>query len=69
MRCPRICFVNNQVLFPLIIKTKEELRKHYQAFQTMCLTSDLQAIEENVAQYDINVVKRWKSLEKVKGAW
>jgi hypothetical protein len=45
--------MNNHELFPLNIKSKEELRKCYQAFGTMLRTSDSQAIKEKMAQDDM----------------
>jgi hypothetical protein len=54
-------------LFRQNIGDKEELKKRFQAFRTFRRTSDTQAVEMKVAQDDIDVVNRWKSIEKAKG--
>jgi hypothetical protein len=54
-------------LFPKHVTDKEALHKTYQAFRTFRRTSDTRAHEMNVADKDIDVVNRWKSVEKAKG--
>ena len=58
----------NRELFPPVITTKEELKKRYQVFRTFRRTSDSRALEEKVGSDDIDVVNRWKSVERAKGA-
>lgn len=60
-------FDEKPTLFPPNIGDKEELKKRFQAFRTFRRTSDTQAVEMKVAQDDIDVVNRWKSIEKAKG--
>jgi hypothetical protein len=60
-------FDEKPTLFPQTIGDKEELKKRFQAFRTFRPTLDTQAVEMKVAQDDIIVVNRWKSIEKVKG--
>jgi hypothetical protein len=60
-------FDEKPTLFPKNIGDKEELKKQFQAFRTFRRTSDTQAVEMKVAQDDIDVVNRWKSIEKAKG--
>jgi hypothetical protein len=55
-------------LFPASIEDKEILRKRVQAYRTFRRTSDSIAIEEKVAQTDIDVVNRWQTVEKAAGS-
>ena len=57
-------FDSSRHLFSASIEDKETLRKHIQAYRTFRRTSVSIAIEEKVAQADINVVNRWQTLEK-----
>jgi hypothetical protein len=54
-------------LFPKRIKDKETLKKSYQAFRTLRRTSDTRAMDMGVPDDDIDVVNRWKAVEKAKG--
>jgi hypothetical protein len=60
-------FENKKNLFPKHITDKEVLHKTYQAFRTCCPTLDTRAHEMNVADKDIDIVNRWKLVEKAKG--
>jgi hypothetical protein len=60
-------FDNDVNLFPKHVGDKEKLHKTYQAFRTFRRTSDTRAMEMNVSNDDIDVVNRWKSVEKAKG--
>jgi hypothetical protein len=60
-------FEDSNYLFPKHVTDKEALHKTYQAFRTFRRTSDTRAHEMNVADKDIDVVNRWKSVEKAKG--
>jgi hypothetical protein len=56
-------------LFPASIEDKEELRKRIQAKnRTFRRTSNSIAIEEKVAQADIDVVNHWQIVEKAAGS-
>ena len=55
-------------LFPASIEDKDTLRKRVQAYRTFRRTSDSVAIEEKVAQADIDVVNRWQTVEKAAGS-
>jgi hypothetical protein len=61
-------FDDHRDLFPASITSREMLRQKYQAFRTMRRTSDTRALEEKVAQPDIDLVNRWKSFEKADGS-
>ena len=61
-------FEDKPGLFPANISDKEELRKRFQAFRTLRRTSDSQAIEMKVSKVDIEVVNRWKAVEKAEGS-
>lgn len=54
-------------LFPPHVKTVEDLRSKYQGFRSFRRTSDTRAIEKKVGQTDIDVVNRWKAVERAKG--
>ena len=54
-------------LFPSDIDSKETLRDRYHAFRSFRRSSDTRAIEKGVSQLDIEVINRWKSVEKSKG--
>jgi hypothetical protein len=54
-------------LFPPHIKTIEDLRSKYQGYRSFRRTSDTRATEKRVHQTDIDVVNRWKTIEKAKG--
>jgi hypothetical protein len=58
----------SQQMFPAHIKSKEDLRMKCQGSRSFRRTSDTQAIQMKVHQTDINVVNRWKTVEKVNGA-
>ncbi len=60
-------FDNHQELFPASVSDKELLRQKYQAFQTLRRTSDTRALELGVAQPDIDLVNRWKTVKKADG--
>ena len=60
-------FENNNDLFPKHISDKEALHKSYQAFRTFRRTSDTRAIDMKVDNKDIDVINRWKAIEKAKG--
>jgi hypothetical protein len=49
------------------IKTLEDVRLKYQGFRSFRRTSDTRATEKKVQQPDIDVVNRWKTVEKAKG--
>ena len=51
-------------LFPASIPDKEMLRKRVQVYRTLRRTSDTRALEQKVSQSDIDVVNRWKALER-----
>ncbi len=44
------------------------MRKRVQAYRTFRRTSDSIAIEEKVAQADIDVINRWQTVEKAAGS-
>jgi hypothetical protein len=60
-------FDNHEELFPALVKDKELLQSIYQAFRTSRRTSDTRAIKMNVAQPDIDLVNRWKTVKKADG--
>jgi hypothetical protein len=61
-------FESARELFPASIDGIEELRKRIQAYRTFRRTSDSIAIEEKVAQADIDVVNRWQTIERAAGS-
>jgi hypothetical protein len=60
-------FDTHRELFPASISDKEILRERIQVYRTLRRTSDTRALEQKVAQSDIDVVNRWKSLERADG--
>jgi hypothetical protein len=60
-------FDSHRELFPPSISSKEILRQRVQVYRTLRRTSDTRAIEKKVRQSDIDVVNRWKSLERADG--
>jgi hypothetical protein len=62
-------FEEKRTLFPDHIEGREDLRKSYQAFRTLRRTSDTRAIELKVDKDDIDVVNRWKTVERARGTW
>jgi hypothetical protein len=60
-------FDSDRDLFPASIPDKETLRKRIQVYRTLRRTSDTRALEQKVAQSDIDVVNRWKALERADG--
>jgi hypothetical protein len=61
-------FDHHRELFPQSITNREMLRPKYQAFRTLQRSSDTRALELKVAQPDINLVNRWKTVEKADGS-
>jgi hypothetical protein len=60
-------FDSQRELFPPSISSKEILRQRVQVYRTLRRTSDTRAIEKKVNQTDIDVVNRWKSVERADG--
>jgi hypothetical protein len=60
-------FGSKRNLFPATIEDVEELRKRYQVFRSFRRSSDTRALEQQVAQTDIDIVNRWATVEKAKG--
>jgi hypothetical protein len=60
-------FVTKRSLFPATIEDVEELRKRYQVFRSFRRSSDTRALDQRVAETDIDIVNRWASVEKAKG--
>jgi hypothetical protein len=54
-------------LFLASILDKEILRQRVQIYQTLRRASDTRALEQNVGQSDIDVINRWKALERADG--
>jgi hypothetical protein len=60
-------FDTHRELFAASIPDKETLRKRVQVYRTLRRTSDTRALEQKVGQSDIDVVNRWKALERADG--
>jgi hypothetical protein len=60
-------FDTRRELFPASIPDKEMLRQRVQIYCTLRQTSDTRALEQKVGQSDIDVVNRWKALERADG--
>jgi hypothetical protein len=60
-------FGSNRDLFPTKFETTQGLRKSYQVFRTLRMTSDTQALEMKVNKDGIDVVNRWTGVEKAQG--
>jgi hypothetical protein len=60
-------FDSHRDLFPPSIGSKDMLRERVQVYRTLRRTSDTRAIEKKVGQTDIDVVNRWKSVERADG--
>jgi hypothetical protein len=60
-------FDTRRELFPASIPDKEMLRQRVQIYRTLRQTSDTRALEQKVGQSDIDVVNRWKALERADG--
>jgi hypothetical protein len=60
-------FETARELFPINIKTIEDLRLKYQGFRSFRRTSATRATEEKIHPSDIDVVNRWKTVEKANG--
>jgi hypothetical protein len=54
-------------MFLASIPDKEMLQQRVQIYQTLRRTSDTRAPEQKVGQSDIDVVNRWKALERADG--
>ena len=54
-------------MFPVKIQTVDDLRAHYHIYRSPRRTSDTMALEENVSGTDIDIVNRWKVVEKAGG--
>ena len=54
-------------LFPADISSSEEVMKHYQCFRTFSRSSDTRAIDTKVSSVDIDVVNRWRGVERAGG--
>jgi hypothetical protein len=60
-------FDNHREMFPPSVADKETLRMRVQVYRTLRRTSDTRALEQKVSQSDIDVVNRWKLLERADG--
>jgi hypothetical protein len=60
-------FESHREIFPASISDRETLRKRVQVYRTLRRTSDTRAIEMKVSKSDIDVVNRWKSVERADG--
>jgi hypothetical protein len=60
-------FDSHRELFPASIPDKETLRVRIQVYRTLRRTSDTRALEQKVDRSDIDVVNRWKALERANG--
>lgn len=60
-------YVEKRNLFPLDIKSKEEVEWHYKSFRTFHRTSDTLALEQCVKGPDIGIVHRWETVEHASG--
>ena len=60
-------FDSHRELFPASISDRETLRKRVQVYRTLRRTSNTRAIDKKVPKSDIDVVNRWKSLERADG--
>jgi hypothetical protein len=60
-------FDSHRELFLASITDKETLRKKVQVYKTLRHTSDTRAINKKVLKSDINIVNRWKSVERADG--
>jgi hypothetical protein len=54
-------------LFPPNVRSIEDLRKKYHAFRSFRRTSDTRATEKKVDPDDVDIINRWKTVEKAKG--
>jgi hypothetical protein len=54
-------------LFPASVPDKENSRKRVQVYQTLRRMSNTRVLEQKVGQSDIDIVNRWKALERADG--
>ena len=54
-------------LFPLDIKTAEDIESNYQCFRTFRRSSNTRAVEVKVDLKDQQIVNRWRTVEKAGG--
>jgi hypothetical protein len=60
-------FDSHRELFPPSVPDKETLRRRVQVYRTLRRTSDTRALNQKVNAADIDVVNRWKSVERADG--
>jgi hypothetical protein len=60
-------FVTNRSLFPATIEDVEQVLERYQLFRSFWRSSDTRALDQRVAESDIDIVNRWAAVEKAKG--
>jgi hypothetical protein len=60
-------FVTNRSLFPATIEDVEQVLERYQLFRSFRRSSDTRALDQRVAETDIDIVNRWAAVEKAKG--
>ena len=60
-------YESNNDLFPFKIQSLEDVRSKYHIYRSPRRTSDTRALEENVSGTDIDIVNRWKVVEKAGG--
>ena len=56
-----------QDLFPAKIQTLGDIKLCYHIYRSPRRTSDTRALEKNVSSTDIDIVNRWKKVEKADG--
>ena len=54
-------------LFPMKIKSREDVREKYHIYRSLRRSSDSRALEKKVAGTDIDIVNRWVEVEKAAG--
>lgn len=55
-------------LLPAAVKNRDEIVDHYQVYRSIRRSSDTRAIEQKVADSDIDIVNRWQKVEKAHGS-
>ena len=61
------CLYEEGIEFPVEITSIEDVSNRFSIFRSLRRASDTMALERKVAHSDIDVVNRWKTVEKDKG--
>jgi hypothetical protein len=55
-----------RTLFPICINGADDIVSHYKSYRSFRRTSDTRALEMKVSSDDINIVNRWRTIDRKK---